>query len=200
MSSLAKIAISSLPLIGSVIIGYFLYRSIPTSVMLIVLLLIIFFGVVTSLITYKKLKLKKSANLLEIDENFFPDLEKELIYITPADFSSKAEIGKGKLWLVGIDQSLSLKMEKVAFNKLVDEMTIYFESGYKATITELTTVAFGDVQFQIFGFNTLQFEKNNKMLIEIKWTEAGPELIKNKEVNYRVNMPSRFPILLFERQ
>jgi hypothetical protein len=197
MSSLKNITLSSLPTLLAIVLGYFLYRSIPSTAMLIVLLLLIFLGVVASLVLYQKMGRTKDENWIEIDEDFFPELTNELIYITPSDFSGKVQIGHGKMWLVGLEDPIELEIDKLSFTKLQDQLTIHFKKGYTIDITHLPTVAFDDLQFQIFGFKTLEFKKNNKIISKVEWFETGPEFTNSSGEIIKIDLPSRFPVLVF---
>ena len=199
MNTFVKVTASSLPLIGSIIIGYFLYRSIPSSAMLIILMLIIFFGVISSFVLYQRLGKAENENWLEIDEGFFPELTDELIYIAPLDFSGKVELGSGTLWLVGLEEPIDLAIEKIEFTKLQDELIIKFKKGYTIDVTQIPTVAFDDSQFQIFGFKTLKFSKNNKIICQIEWHEDGPELENLSNEKMKIDLPSRLPVLVFNK-
>lgn len=197
MSILKKVLVSSLPLVGAVIIGYFLYRSLPSTAMLIVLLLLIFFGVVATFVLYQKMNKVTDESWIEIDDDFFPELTDELIYITPMDFSGKVEIGPGRMWLVGLSEPIDLEIDKLEYTKLQDQLNIQFKKGYTIEITHLPTVAFDESQFQIFGFKTLQFKKNNNVISKVEWFESGPEFTNSKGENIKIDLPSRFPVLVF---
>jgi hypothetical protein len=196
MNRFLHVLIAILPLAISVTIGYFLYRSSPTNVMLILLLLLIFIGVVASFVSYGMLKKSAKIKALKIDESFYPQLSEDLIYITPHDFSSKNQLTSGKLWIAGNNEQVELNITSIEFNKLLDEILISFNKGYALRITYIPTIGFDESQFQVFGFRALEFTKNKKELIKMNWTESGLLAEQNGEV-LRINFPSRLPVVVF---
>ncbi len=196
MNRFLHVLIAVLPLAISVTIGYFLYRSSPTNVMLIVLMLLIFIGVVASLVTFARLKSLAKNKGVTIDESFYPQLSEDLIYITPHDFSTKNDIASGKLWIAGNNEQLELNITAIEFNKLLDEILISFTKEYALRITYIPTIGFDENQFQVFGFKTLVFTKNKKELITMNWTESGLLTEQNGEKKW-LNFPSRLPVVVF---
>mgnify|MGYP000754052553 CR=1 FL=1 len=169
MNKFTLIIVSILPLFGTFAISWFIYKNIPTTPVLILILLLIFLGVFVSLILFRTLNIKQAnkEKLILIED--YPEVEEGLIYVIPKDFCNKVELNKGSLFIADLyDTPKELVLTKAEYKQLTDTVILTFKN-LRLEITALTTIGVGDLQFCLFGFDDLKITKDNKLLATYSW-------------------------------
>ena len=177
-------------------VSYFIYRTIPSTPVLIIILIALFLSVLNLFLSFKVNLPPQIKKTIVSDENI-PELESLLIYITPIDFANKLDLGKGKLWFSFEKEPRELELIGAEFNKLKDLLTVKFKGGFHFEIIGITTIPIGDKQFHLHGFNTLYFKKNNKVIISLNWETDYLKLDKTEEDEVLI-LDDGVPVLVFE--
>lgn len=182
MNKFTLIIVSILPLFGTFVISWFIYKNIPTTPVLILILLLIFMGVFVSLLLFRTLNIKQANKEKLIFIEDFPEVEEGLIYVIPKDFCCKVELNKGTLFIADFyDIPQEAELIKSEYKKLTDTVVLEFKN-LTLEITALTTIAFGDEQFCIFGFDTLNIIKNSKNIANYTWKNDFLEVTQEENV------------------
>jgi hypothetical protein len=135
--------------------SYLLYDLFPTTMMLIVILILLFFSVMLAVVIFGKLQ---GASLKQVESpNMIvaPEVEDNLIYITPQDFSDKLEPQSGKLFIADVFNEVDQTIKRLDYQKLNDRCEMRFNDGLMVEVTGVQTIGVGDVQFCIFGFEKM---------------------------------------------
>ena len=196
MNKFTLIIVSILPLFGTFAISWFIYKNIPTTPVLILILLLIFLGVFVSLILFRTLNIKQAnkEKLILIED--YPEVEEGLIYVIPKDFCNKVELNKGELFIADFyDSAQATELIKAEYKQLTDKVILTF-SDITLEITALATIGVGDEQFCVFGFDTLTISKKNKELTIYKWKNDFLEVQKGEKSNL-LSIYDGGPTLLF---
>jgi hypothetical protein len=179
------------------LIGWFLYKTYPTTPVLIINLVLIMTGVLLGYTVYNRIYIDSITNYYEYDGSKFPELEMSLIYAVPDDFCNKIEYHTGAINIVGVEHILrDIKVTKATYNKLIDEVEIKFEPGITINVKGLSTIAVGDEQFMFYGFKEMLFKSKNEEL-KLIWDDSHLSLEKNGTV-YTVRMPDGEPTFAFD--
>lgn len=177
--------------------GWFLYKTYPTTPVLIINLVLIMTGVLLGYTVYNKIYVDSVTNYYEYLESKFPEPEMALIYAVPDDFCNKIEYNTGSIYIVGIDDILKdVKLTKATYNKLIDEVEITYTKGIKIKVRGLNTIAVGDEQFMFYGFKEMEFISKNEQ-IKLIWDDSHLALEKN-DTEYTVRMPDGEPTFAFD--
>ena len=184
------------PIILATIISWFIYRNVPTTPVLVLILILIFAAVVLGFGFYRRVKIKSDGTeaLIDID---YPELEDALIYVQAPDFCSKIELNEGNLFLVGSEMlAFPTKLKDAKYKKLTDTTIIEFKDQLTLEINGLNTIGVGDYQFCFFGFSSLKVYKSNQLSYYYSWNSSNLTLIKEgKELE--LFTPDGVPILHF---
>jgi hypothetical protein len=164
--------------------------------MLIGNMLIILTGILVSITFYFKFG-EDSKNKILLEEEDFPSIETGLIYAQVQDFVDKYEKEKGKLFVVGVEiKDKILPLERITFNKLTDEINLDFGSTLKISLTGVSTIAVGDKQFLIHGFETASIDYDQQY--ELDWRHNKLLLLSGKNEPKQVKIPSQMPTIVFD--
>lgn len=195
MKKFTAIIVSILILALFVLSAWWLYRNFYSTPMLILNLLIILTGVLLSITVYLRLA-GGEENQIFIEEEEYPNLENGLIYVQVSDFVSKYEKNKGSLYIIGIDiKEDTFKLEKATFKKLTDELKLEFSPSLVITLTGVSTIAVGESQFMIHGFEIgkVKYDRNynfdwkhDKLLLKLKGKKA-----------IQLRLPAQMPTMVF---
>lgn len=179
-----------------VFVAWWLYRSYHSTPVLILNLLIILTGVLISYTIYNYV-FNSDKNITRYTDEDFPPVETGLIYAQVEDFCNKYEKEKGKLFIIGFDiPEEPFQLTNVKFDKLTDQLTFQFSPALKLELTGVSTIAVGDEQFLIHGFEEakLHYGGNHNM----NWTRNQLVLEKNKQEPQILKFPPHQPTILFD--
>lgn len=177
--------------------GWFLYKTYPTTPVLIINLVLIMTGVLLGYAVYNKVYIDSITNYYEYLGSKFPEPETALIYAVPDDFCNKMEYNTGSINIVGIDEIIhDIKVTKASYNKLLDEVELTFTKGINIKIKGLNTIAVGDEQFMFYGFKEMEFSSKDEKL-KLVWDDSHLALEKDN-TEYTVRMPDGEPTFAFD--
>lgn len=163
--------------------------------MLIGNLLIILTGLLVSITVYFRLG-EDFKNKKVILEEEYPSIETGLIYADVQDFVNKYESEEGELFIVGIDiKNKPYRLKNISFNKLIDEITFDFGAELKIILTGVSTIAVGDKQFLIYGFETATVKSGNQFNFDWKGNRLMLYVSDTEPVQLKI--PSQMPTIIF---
>lgn len=172
------------------------YYYIPTTLMFILLIGIVFLGVLGLYLVLKSTTEDVDQRII-FDEEVFPEIEDALIYVTPQDFASKVEREEGSLFVVGEQEKNNITLKNASFDKLTDELNILFNSGEKLQVKGIKTLGVGDRQFLLFGFATLAYFKNKKRIALFEWDDSYLKKQTTSDEVYALELPNGYPVVVF---
>ncbi|MFA5574366.1 MAG: hypothetical protein WC994_04860 [Brumimicrobium sp.] len=165
MQKTKAILYSLLTLTPFVVLAFVLYNIVPSTPMLIIILLILMAGVILGYYVYSKNKNEidnKSNNTKNIQ---FPDREKNLLKVYPKAFCDKLEKYTGSLYLLGIDKPFdNITIVDGRYNALKDELTLKYTNGIRTIITGVKSIAVGYNQFVIYEYDEISIIKNRERI------------------------------------
>lgn len=196
MKKISAILISILPVILITVLSWFIYRSIPTTPVLLLIILALFFSIMLSIGLYKKI-LVQNDMAQSYSEDDFPAIEDSLIYVSPIDFCEKIEHNEGDLFIVGSSfGTLKTKLINAEYKKLTDTTVLYFDNKLNVEIDDLTNIGVGDVQFCFYGFSEMRLSGKSIVNHKYNWNDSNLTLTKQSDTK-ELFTPDRFPVLIF---
>lgn len=197
MKKFTAISLALIIVLVFALIGWFLYKTYPTTPVLIINLVLIMTGVLLGYTVYNRIYIDSITNYYEYDGSKFPELEMSLIYAVPDDFCNKIDYNKGAMNIIGVDDIIhNVKVTKATYNKLIDEVELKFDPGITINVKGLHTIAVGDEQFMFYGFKEMKFQSKNEEL-KLIWDDSHLALEKNGTI-YTVRMPDGEPTFAFD--
>ena len=176
--------------------AWWLYRNYHSTPVLIANLLIILTGVLISYTIYNRI-INDDKNVIKYLDDDFPEIESGLIYAQVADFCNKYDKNKGFLFIVGIDiPDHKFDLQNVKFDKLTDELSFSFSPSLQLKLTGVSTIAVGDEQFMIHGFELCEIQFKGKH--ELNWTRNKLEIKKVNEETKTIKLPPQKPTIVFD--
>lgn len=197
MKKLQAIIISFVVLMLFGVIASFIYNRFPTTLVLFLLLVMMFF-VVLALYGYWKKVMKGEhsySKYSKVNDTIFPELEEDLLSVLPLDFIAKFEKQKGELVFFGDDNSFQEEALKVDYNKLTDEFVMKFR-GFTVLFKDLATVEVGDEQINIFSAKQMRVKRGKQDYLVVDKNGNRKEV--NREGVTR-KYKSDLPFLVFSR-
>ena len=195
MKKFGAIIISLIILAMFILIAWWLYRNFHTTPMLVGNLLIILTGVLISYTAYSRLSLL-SDDVVILSEEDYPEIEEGLIYASVDDFANKHEKVKGTLFIAGLDiTEKELNLVDVSYKKLTDEITFKFSPSTSIKLKGVATIAVGDHQFLVYGFEEGVVRQNG--VHRLTWLDNKLQIsTKNKDVR-KIKIPAKMPTIAF---
>ncbi len=164
--------------------------------MLIGNMLIILTGILVSITFYFKFG-EDMKNKIILEAEDFPSIETGLIYAQVPDFVEKYEKEKGKLFIAGTEiKDTTVNLNKISYDKLIDEITLDFGSSLKINLTGVSTIAVGDKQFLIHGFETAHIDFDQQYNLD--WKQNKLLLISGKNEPKQIKIPAQMPTIVFD--
>jgi len=170
MNIFLRLLISIFPVALLTYASYVLYRQFPTTMMLIVILFILFFSVLFAVVLFGKLQRIGQGKVENLNRIIAPEVEDNLIYIIPQDFSDKLEPQAGKLFIADVFDEVNQTIKRLDYQKLKDSCEMRFSDGLKVEVAGVQTIGVGDVQFCIFGFEKMSIH-SKKDTITLFWDD-----------------------------
>jgi len=197
MKKFTAFAFALLTLVPFVIIAWLLYTYFHNTPIVIVNLLIIMTGVMLGLIVFNRLMVGNNHNYIKANTTHYPHIEGALIYVMPSDFVSKLEKKSGKLFLATTDEvEKNITLVNGEYNKLTDEISLFYTQGISTTIRGARTIAVGDYQFLLYGFEELVHQKGKGKTI-FQW-EKDRLVQKNGKELISIKIPNQSPVYIFD--
>ncbi len=159
-------------------------------------MLIILTGILVSITFYFKFG-EDMKNKVILGEDDFPTIETGLIYAQIEDFVEKYEKEKGKLFIVGTEiKDKTVLLNRISYNKLIDEIGLDFGSSLKINLTGVSTIAVGDKQFLIHGFETAYIDFDQQYNLD--WKHNKLLLLSGKNEPKQIKIPAQMPTIVFD--
>src|SRR5690606_31412987 len=103
MKKIIAVCLALLVLLPFVFLSFWIYGELQTTPALIVTLVVLMTGVILAYYVYSKKVKKLIPDIKNAEHDFFPETEKDLLFVSPLSFCEKLEKTKGDLYLLGIN-------------------------------------------------------------------------------------------------
>lgn len=194
MKKIKHFILSALPVLIALVIAYFGYNYLPTTPVLILVLLVLFISLIWSIGLFRKDQ-TVAKKLAEIRS---PELEEGLIYIIPQDFADKSESKEGKLFLAGSPfDNAPFTYSHASYKKLTDELTISFQPKLDLVVHGIKTIGIGDYQFCLFGFSKMEVIQSKGPNLVYQWNDDYLSITSKSEEKF-ITLEDGSATLIFE--
>lgn len=196
MKKILIIGISGLPVLIGFILNLWIYASFNSTSSLILVLLLSFTSILTSITIYLKLIKQLNNKKIPVLKWSLLTIEDSLLPIFPKEFFENSRSLNGKLYCANqllFDKEITY--ETGNYNQLIDTAVLSFSNQITIELVDLNLIYVGDNQFCISTFNRLIVKQKSSTIASI---ERKKNRIKGKIYQLELDhLVDSNPIIIF---